>query len=60
MFLLTMKYQNFDHEDLSRKIENWFVENHNPNKEFVRKIIIEKYNPMNQIKTFTKVFTNDK
>jgi glycosyltransferase involved in cell wall biosynthesis len=47
-----------DSDNLANKIDNWFVENPNIDKDFIRKIILEKYNPENQIRIFENIFSN--
>jgi hypothetical protein len=43
---------------LSNKIDNWFLENSNIDKDLIRRIIVEKYNPENQMRIFEKIFSN--
>ena len=43
-------------DDLANKIDNWFLENPNIDKDWIRRIIVEKYNPENQMRIFEKMF----
>ena len=45
-------------EDLANKIDNWFLNNSILDKELIRKTIVEKYNPENQMHIFNKMFSN--
>ena len=40
-------------DDLANKIDNWFLENSNIDKDLIRRIIVDKYNPENQLHIFT-------
>jgi len=51
-------FQENDTIDMANKIVLWFSNNPNVNKEIVRKIITEKYNPDNQLSIFKKHFSN--
>ena len=44
--------------DLTNKIEQWFLTNPNIDKNFIRKIILEKYNIENQLSIFENKFYN--
>jgi glycosyltransferase involved in cell wall biosynthesis len=44
--------------DLANKIDKWFLTSSNIDKDFIRKIIVEKYNPENQMRIFEKMFSN--
>jgi glycosyltransferase involved in cell wall biosynthesis len=44
--------------DLANKIDKWFLTSSNIDKDFIRKIILEKYNPENQIRIFENIFSN--
>ena len=39
-------------DDLANKIDNWFLNNPNLDKDVIRKIIIDKYNPKYQMRIF--------
>lgn len=45
-------FEEDNSNDLALKINNWFLNNSNVNKDFIRKIVIDKYNPENQIRIF--------
>ena len=45
-------------EDLANKIDNWFLKNPNIDKDLMRSIIVEKYNPKKQVRIFEKMFSN--
>lgn len=47
-----------DSDNLANKIDNWFVENPNIDKDWIRRIIVDKYNPENQIRIFEKIFSS--
>jgi len=51
-------FQENDTIDMANKIVLWFSNNPKVNKEIVRKIITEKYNPDNQLSIFKKHFSN--
>ena len=51
-------FQENDTTDMANKIVLWFYNNSKVNKEIVRKIITEKYNPDNQLSIFKKHFSN--
>ena len=51
-------FEENDHFDLAYKINIWFSEKHKLNRDEIRKIVIEKYNPDNQLAIFTKRFMN--
>ena len=51
-------FQENDAIDMANKIVLWFSNNPKVNKEIVRKIITEKYNPDNQLSIFKKHFSN--
>ncbi|MCI4642367.1 MAG: glycosyltransferase [Flavobacteriaceae bacterium] len=51
-------FEENDHFDLAYKINIWFSEKHKLNRDEIRKIVIEKYNPDNQLAIFTKRFLN--
>ena len=51
-------FQENDIIDMANKIVLWFSNNPKVNKEIVRKIITEKYNPDNQLSIFKKHFSN--
>jgi glycosyltransferase involved in cell wall biosynthesis len=51
-------FEENDSNDLSNKIDNWFLENSNIDKDLIRRIIVEKYNPENQMRIFEKIFSN--
>ena len=51
-------FQENDTIDMANKIVQWFSNNPKVNKEIVRKIITEKYNPDNQLSIFKKHFSN--
>jgi 1,2-diacylglycerol 3-alpha-glucosyltransferase len=44
-------------DDLANKIDNWFLNNFKIDKNLIRKIIIEKYNPENQMRIFKRFFS---
>ena len=44
--------------DLANKIDIWFLNNSNIDKDLIRRIIIKKYNPENQMHIFEKMFSN--
>jgi 1,2-diacylglycerol 3-alpha-glucosyltransferase len=44
-------------DDLANKIDNWFLNNFKIDKNLIRKIIIEKYNPENQMRVFKSFFS---
>jgi glycosyltransferase involved in cell wall biosynthesis len=44
-------------DDLANKIDNWFLNNFKIDKNLIRKIIIEKYNPENQMRVFKRFFS---
>ena len=43
-------------DDLANKIDSWFLINSNIDKDLIRRIIVEKYNPKNQKRIFEKIF----
>ena len=43
--------------DLANKIDNWFFQNPKIDKNLIRKVVIEKYNPENQMIIFNKHFS---
>jgi glycosyltransferase involved in cell wall biosynthesis len=45
-------------DDLANKIDNWFLNNSNVDKDLIRKIIVDKYNPENQMRIFEKIFSD--
>ena len=45
-------------DDLANKIDCWFLKNPNIDKDLMRSIIVEKYNPKNQLRIFEKMFSN--
>lgn len=45
-------------DDLANKIDNWFLNNSNVDKDLIRKIIVDKYNPENQMRVFEKIFSD--
>ena len=51
-------FEENDHFDLAYKINMWFSQKHKLDREEIRKIVIEKYNPDNQLAIFTKRFMN--
>jgi len=51
-------FEENDHVDLANKINSWFSKKHKLDKDEIRKIIVEKYNPDNQLAIFTKRFIN--
>ena len=51
-------FEENDHADLANKINLWFSKKHKLDKDEIRKIVIEKYNPDNQLAIFTKRFMN--
>lgn len=46
-------FEENNSDDLANKIDNWFLNNSNPDKDVIRKIIIDKYNPKYQMRIFT-------
>ena len=40
-------------DDLANKIDSWFLNNSNLDKDLIRRIIVDKYNPENQLHIFT-------
>ena len=44
--------------DLAEKINLWFTKKSKSNRDKIRKIVVEKYNPDNQSAIFTKRFLN--
>ena len=44
--------------DLANKIDIWFLNNSNIDKDLIRRIIIKKYNPEIQMHIFEKMFSN--
>ena len=51
-------FEENDHVDLANKINLWFSKKHKLDKDEIRKIVVEKYNPDNQLAIFTKRFIN--
>ena len=51
-------FKENDHVDLAGKINFWFSKKYKLNRDEIRKIVIEKYNPDNQLAIFTKRFLN--
>jgi glycosyltransferase involved in cell wall biosynthesis len=51
-------FEENNSDDLANKIDNWFLNNFNVDKDFIRRIILEKYNPENQIRIFENIFSN--
>jgi len=51
-------FKENDSNDLANNIDNWFLNNSNVDKDFIRRIILEKYNPENQIRIFENIFSN--
>lgn len=51
-------FKENDLVDLAGKINSWFFKKHKFNRDEIRKIVIEKYNPDNQLAIFTKRFLN--
>jgi len=51
-------FKENDLVDLAGKINLWFSKKHKLNRDEIRKIVIEKYNPDNQLAIFTKRFLN--
>ena len=47
-----------DYVDLAHMINLWFSKKHKFDRDEIRKIVIEKYNPDNQLAIFTKRFLN--
>ena len=52
-------FEENDFADLASKINLWFSKNRKINRDEIRKIVIEKYNPDNQLAIFTKRFLNE-
>ena len=52
-------FEENDIADLASKINLWFSKNGKINRDEIRKIVIEKYNPDNQLAIFTKRFLNE-
>lgn len=52
-------FEENDIADLASKINLWFSKNCKINRDEIRKIVIEKYNPDNQLAIFTKRFLNE-
>jgi glycosyltransferase involved in cell wall biosynthesis len=46
--------------DLAGKINSWFSKKNKLNRDKIRKIVVEKYNPDNQLVIFTKRFMHEK
>ena len=57
IFVNGFLFQENDTIDMANKIVLWFSNNPKVNKEIVRKIITEKYNPDNQLSIFKKHFS---
>ena len=51
-------FKENDFDDLAHKINLWFSKKHKLKRDEIRKIVIEKYNPDNQLAIFTKRFLN--
>jgi len=51
-------FKENDFNDMASKINNWFLNNAKTDKNSIRKIIKEKYNPEVQLSIFTKRFIN--
>jgi len=51
-------FKENDIVDLAEKIDTWFSKKHKLNRDEIRKIVIEKYNPDNQLAIITKRFLN--
>ena len=51
-------FEENDFADLASKINLWFSKNLKLNRDKIRKIVIEKYNPDNQLAIFRKRFLN--
>jgi glycosyltransferase involved in cell wall biosynthesis len=51
-------FEENNSDDLANKIDNWFLNNSNLDKDLSRRIIVEKYNPENQMRIFEKMFSN--
>ena len=52
-------FEENDSVDLANKITSWFSNNRFVDRDLIRKIVVEKYNPDNQLAIFTKTFLND-
>ena len=53
-------FKENDYFDLAYKINFWFSKKHKLDRDEIRKIVIEKYNPDNQLAIFTKRFLHEK
>ena len=53
-------FKENDHVDLASKINEWFSKKREFNRDEIRKIVVEKYNPDNQLDIFTKRFLHEK
>lgn len=53
-------FEENDHIDLALKINEWFSKKREFNRDEIRKIVVEKYNPDNQLDIFTKSFLHEK
>ena len=51
-------FEENNHVDLANKINLWFSKKHKLDKDEIRKIVVEKYNPDVQLAIFTKRFLN--
>lgn len=51
-------FEENDYVDLAHMINLWFSKKHKLDRDEIRKIVIEKYNPDNQLAIFTKRFMN--
>ena len=51
-------FEENNHVDLAHKINFWFSKKHKLDRDEIRKIVVEKYNPDNQLTIFTKRFLN--
>ena len=51
-------FKEYDFVNLAEKINLWFTKKSKSNRDKIRKIVVEKYNPDNQSAIFTKRFLN--